>query len=493
MAALGLAFGLSAPGYGLWPLAWVVLIPALHWVRKHEDRKEIALGGFLFGALFHALYFLWFWDLHPLTWLGFGHLASLAVTGAGWLLLVVEGGVMLAILMLLFKWLNRFENPWIALILFPLAWVGVFYLQNLTPLTMPWALIEYTQAPVTTARVISGLLGGSGLAYGVVFHNVFWEAWLSDRLPKRETGLREGRMPAGWLLALITPALFLIGSFLPESRPAYHWPVPVAVVQGNLPIETVRSSRLLTAEVIEPTYLAPLRAADLPPDTLVVLPEEGVVPGWVQGDHPLSNPILQALSGIAHDKQVDIAVGISLLEEEQAYNAIVLLRHDVSAIQFYRKRKLVPFGEQTPFGLGAWLENTLSGFGIAYHTVFLPGGPADLLDAGTVRIGGLICFELIDSAPLHGGLAGEAKRQGADLLIDVSNLGWFHENRLLEAQFLAIARMRAAENHLPLILSSNTGVSAILSPTGRILARSDRSAIKSGRPQVVFFDGRRPF
>ncbi len=493
MAALGLIFALSAPGYGLWPIAWVVLIPALHWVRKMDRPVDVALGGFWFGAMYHALYFIWFWDLHPLTWLGFSEWQSWLVTGAGWLLLVAEGGLLLAALMLAFQWLNRFRNVWLSLLLFPALWVLGFSLQNFSPLTLPWTLIEYSQAPVTTARAIAALLGGSGLAYGMVFHNVFWEAWLSGRLPKRDIGQRAGMLPSGWLLALVTPTLFFIGSLLPEQRTPLAWPVPVAAVQGNLPIEIVRSSALLTPSVVGRAYLAPLQAASLPVNTLVVLPEEGAVPGWVQAEHPFDNPVMASLQGIARQKQADIAVGISLAEGPRSYNAIALIRHDHARVQYYRKRKLVPFGEYVPFGAGPGLSALLADLHVDYAPGFDAGRRADLLETSRLRIGGLVCFELIDSDPLGRGLAGESARRGATLLVDVSNLGWFHENRWMEAQFLAIARMRAAETGLPLILASNTGISAVLSPSGRILARSHRQRAGRPHPQVIFYDGRRPF
>ena len=488
MLLYGALLALSAPGFGLWFFAWIALIPALHWVRKETAMRRIAIGGFLFGIAFHGLYFCWFFDLHPVTWLGFSNIGSWAITVAGWGLLTLEGGLLCALLMAAFKWLNARPNPWIALAGFPLLWVMVFSLQNYSPLTLPWALLEYTQTQVPTARLLMTLIGGSGLACGLVFHNLFWEAWLSDRLPKHAPGQRNGPLPSGWLLALVTPFLFFVGGLFPEHTPPVRLPLPVAVVQGNLPIETVRSLDL-TEEVVNKAYIQPLLARKLPANTLVVLPEEGAAPGWVDAEKPLSNPLLARYAMLAREHAQWIAVGVSLLEGEHRYNAIALLgpgTQDVP-VQFYRKRKLVPFGEETPFGAGPALTGLLSNIGIDYATPFHPATGGDLLHAGGVRIGGLICFELVDADPLVHGFAGLAKRGGADMLVNASNLGWFHDNAFLEAQFLAIGQARAAETQLPVIIAGNSGVSAVIDPTGAVLMKSNRNVARRHQPEVLFY------
>jgi apolipoprotein N-acyltransferase len=82
------------------------------------------------------------------------------------------------------------------------------------------------------------------------------------------------------------------------------------------------------------------------------------------------------------------------------------------------------------------------------------------------------------------------KQQGADLLINSSNLGWFHQNPLLEAQFLAIGQLRAAETHLPLVISSNTGISAIISNQGELLQQTHPNGQKQAKSQIIFYNGK---
>jgi apolipoprotein N-acyltransferase len=154
-------------------------------------------------------------------------------------------------------------------------------------------------------------------------------------------------------------------------------------------------------------------------------------------------------------------------------------------VQFYHKRKLVPFGEFTPYGMGVPLQKLLEQWQVDYNAPFASGTHANLLHVGKVAVGSLVCFELVDANPLTGGFAGGYKRHGAKLLLNASNLGWFHQNWLMEAQFLAIGRLRAAENRLPLVIASNTGISAIISPDGQIITKTRPFSPRASHTQVI--------
>ncbi len=453
--ALGLFLGLSAPGYGLWGLAWLALIPAFLWAKAVPAAKQRFWGGFCLGACFQALYCLWFFDLHPLTWLGFDELSSRLITLAGWLLIGLEGGL-LGGLFFSIGFLPR--KRWQRLLLLPILWVSLFALLQTTPLALPWGLLEYTQSGLWPMLWIAGEIGSSGITLLLILHGIGWaEYWsLKPRVPQ-----------SAWLGIFVLPGIVAtLNVFEPyfQTQPAY--PMPVAVVQANLPIELIRSGRL-TPKIIDPAYLAPVRHANLAAGTLVLFPEEGVVPGWTSLDRPLQNPFFASLQRLANQKHVYIAVGISALTTDHTmYNSIALISPHQSS-QFYHKRRLVPFGEFTPYNLGDELNKLLSQFQVDYSAPYASGKAGNLLTSPPAKLGGLLCFELIDGA-----YAQNYKQQQADLLINLSNLGWFHQNPLIEAQFLAIGQMRAAETGIPLVIASNTGISAILSDSGQILKRT---------------------
>lgn len=428
------------------------------------------------------MYCLWFFDLHPLAWLGFSDIGSHLVTLAGWLLIATEGGLIAGILMLLYRHLPA---GWSRVVLFPILWVFGFALLNCTPMALPWAYLEYTQASLWPIRWLAGWISGSGIAALMVLHNTLWAEQFRTR-NLRDSSARQSA--AQWLPVALIPLLISGLQAVPPPHPKpSSWPIPIAIVQANLPIEVIRSGQL-NPRIIEPAYLQPIRKFNLPAGSLLVYPEEGVVPGWTPVDQPYQNPMMLRLALLAREKQIYIAVGISSVDaQDRRFNSIALISPDTPNIQYYHKRRLVPFGEVTPYGLGNALTNLLASLNVDYSTPYNAGLESPLLHAGHAGIGGLICFELIDSAPIIGGYAEQYRKQGANLLINSSNLGWFHENPLLESQFLAIAQLRAAETHLPLVVSSNTGISAILSPQGDILRRTIPNGHAQPKSQIVFY------
>jgi apolipoprotein N-acyltransferase len=61
-------------------------------------------------------------------------------------------------------------------------------------------------------------------------------------------------------------------------------------------------------------------------------------------------------------------------------------------------------------------------------------------------------------------------RNGAALLVNISNDGWFGRSSAL-GQHLAMARVRAVENRRWLLRATNTGHTVAVDPYGRIVAR----------------------
>ncbi len=84
----------------------------------------------------------------------------------------------------------------------------------------------------------------------------------------------------------------------------------------------------------------------------------------------------------------------------------------------------------------------------------LPGG----------RFGVFICYEAI--FPDH---VRQFVRNGAELLINISNDGWFGRSSA-RAQHLAMARVRAVENRRWLLRDTNNGFTVSVDPYGRIVA-----------------------
>ena len=128
----------------------------------------------------------------------------------------------------------------------------------------------------------------------------------------------------------------------------------------------------------------------------------------------------------------------------------------------YDKVELVPFGEFLPF------RHVLERLGLERLAVgsidFSPGpGRVTIALPGLPPFSGLICYEAIFPRAATAGAA----RPG--WLVNVTNDAWFGRSSG-PYQHLAMARLRAIEEGLPLVRAANTGISAIIDSNGRIVA-----------------------
>lgn len=147
----------------------------------------------------------------------------------------------------------------------------------------------------------------------------------------------------------------------------------------------------------------------------------------------------------------------------RAYNSIYTIDHDGSVLSVYDKLHLVPFGEYLPFQ--DWMEK----LGFVQLTKvqggFIPGTRRRALEIPQApRALPLICYEAI----FPGIVAANEERPG--WIINVTNDGWFG-NSTGPYQHLQQARLRTIEEGLPMVRAANTGISAVIDPSGRIVAR----------------------
>jgi len=164
----------------------------------------------------------------------------------------------------------------------------------------------------------------------------------------------------------------------------------------------------------------------------------------------------------------------------RAYNSIYVIDHDGSVLSVYDKLHLVPFGEYLPFQ--EWMEK----LGFVQLTKvqggFIPGTVRRTLDLPNApRALPLICYEAI----FPGDIAGRDDRPG--WIINVTNDGWFGISTG-PYQHLQQARLRAIEEGLPLVRAANTGISAVVDPVGRIVARLGlgiEGVLDAGLPSAI--------
>jgi apolipoprotein N-acyltransferase len=231
-------------------------------------------------------------------------------------------------------------------------------------------------------------------------------------------------------------------------------PVTAALVQGAIAQDLKWRPELLPG--IRELYRGltePLAGTDL-----IVWPEAAIP------DLAENNPrYLTAMQRWSEQHGSTLLLGILRLpptatsENETFQNVLVALTEPRVT---YVKRHLVPFGEYFP--VPSFMRTGLKLLDLPY-TDGVPGAhdqPA--LDAAGERIAVTICYEDVFGAEqLH-------YLPDATLLVNVSNDAWFGHS-IAAQQHLQIAQMRAAEAGRFLLRATNTGVTAVVDPRGRVV------------------------
>ncbi|MBK8190391.1 MAG: apolipoprotein N-acyltransferase [Vampirovibrionales bacterium] len=484
MPFYGALAGFTSAGWPLWPLAWIALIPLMRRLqttpsdeghRKTLARAAIAGAGFGFGYHLSALF--WTNSLHPLTWLGLSLDQSRAAALGMWLTWATLGAFLWAILAMAHRAIAPPQARWTRRLAAALAWGAILLAYSaLNELYPPWTLLCYGQAASPLALKLAGALqDASPWGFDALI------VWVNAELA-RGWRLAQDRRYSGLRLAVISaalPALAAGSAIWPQTPTDGDLPTPLAVAQGNLSIETIRASSTLT-EASEAAYLTPLKQARWPRGTLIALPEEGPAPEWISLRAPQRHEVARKWTELAKSRGWRIISGAATMDEgwtARYYNSVIQI-DSRGGFQAFHKRRLVPIGESTP-RLGGllpenWLSEVMRVLGAPpYENLFAAGARDQTLlqengessSTNATRIGPLVCLELA-----YPQLSADERRAGARLLINVSNLGWFHGDRLMAAQFLAMGQFRAAENHLPLAIAANDGPSAIIDAQGRVLA-----------------------
>lgn len=156
----------------------------------------------------------------------------------------------------------------------------------------------------------------------------------------------------------------------------------------------------------------------------------------------------------------DLIVGLNHDEEESSYNSAFLISKGEIKGR-YDKQHLVAITEYFPSFCPDFVKDI---FGI--YDFFDEGKGATILE-GRFRFAPTICFD-----EYFGASCADFKQLGGDVFINLSNDIWF-PGSYFKHQHLMHSRLRALENGMTVIRSSNGGISGWISPNGNIEVKID--------------------
>ena len=354
--------------------------------------------------------------------------------------------------------------------LFGALWLLAEWLRGVALTGFPWLAVGYSQTPPSPLAGYLPVLG----VYGVGGLLAFLSA-----LPVL-TGWKKTSAARRWPGALaVLMVLLAAGAGLRGQA----WTVPVgqtvdiALAQTNFD-QSLKWDAGRFGDVLRDNFaLVRDEFGRADPPAILVLPET-TLPTLLD---MLPEGYLEALAGFARDAGSDLVLGVFRRDEAgRIYNAALSLGS--APVQHYAKQHLVPFGEYSP-PLFGWFYR-LASIPMSDQT----RGAADQLPMalGGQRIALNICYEDLFGAEIIRALP------QATLMLNISNLAWYGDS-FAQPQHLQIARVRALETGRPMLRSTNTGMTALAQPDGRVtdlLPAFERGVL---RVSVQGYEGMTPY
>jgi len=444
----GLLTALAFPKVSAPFFAWISLVPLLFVIADLKPGRSF-LAGWAAGAVFYGILLYWI----PAVPAHYGHLStvfSLLI----YLVLILLLALTWAAFSLLFSAIHR-KDPLAAFLAAPYLWVAFEYILSHLLTGFPWGILGLSQYQNLSLIQVSAFTG----VYGVSFVLVLFQSFFvySIRASKR----------APFAAGLIVLVLVHLGGFLnlkkiPESPETF----PAAVIQGNV------SSDLYWNEVSAKDILALFEThLDLTKQAfdagarLIIWPEF-TAPMCFSCDDPIYQSFKRILSQFVRETGVTLLLGTNETAgppgQEMYFNTALALRPDLG-ITKYAKTHLVPFGEYTPYKkIFGFIQKMTHAIGEV-----TPGSGPSLHAFESWRFGSPICYELI-----FPDLVRRFTKEGADFLATITNDGWYGKTSA-PYQHFSNAVFRAVENRRFMLRAATTGISGIIDPYGRVVARTE--------------------
>ncbi|MCX7817362.1 MAG: apolipoprotein N-acyltransferase [Syntrophales bacterium] len=437
----------SFPKFGSGMFAWIFLVPLLISLHGKNSTKAAALG--FFAGLIGYTGIL-YWISHVVVQYGnlplvFGICATLLL--AGYLSLYIA---------LFTAGVTFFEKRGLPLYLTaPPWWTLLEYVKSTVLTGFPWENLGHSQYQNLPIIQIAEITGVYGISFLLVLINALIAEVILAKNPKKSVKL----ILVG-IIVITTTYVYGIWSIefndtRMEKAPTLH----VSLIQGNVD-QSVKWDPLYKKTTMG-IYTTLTRRFAPPQGGLIVWPETAV-PSFFQDRDEVHEQIVS----LCRELKSWLLFGSPSYERKDdrliLFNSAYLLSPNDDRYMRYDKVHLVPYGEYVPLReYFPFIKKLVHGIGD-----FGRGKDYSPLSIDGIKLGVLICYE---------GIFPEASRKykekGTNILVNITNDAWFGWTSA-PYQHLSMAIFRAVENRVYLLRAANTGISAIIDPTGRIISSS---------------------
>lgn len=462
----GILLFLSFPKYGSPLTAWIALLPLFYALTGATTREAFKYG---FIAGFTGYIGAIYWIVYVVV--KYGNLP--VYTGIFALLLLVSYlALYLGIFACAVVYLRKYG--WREIYTAPIIWVVLEYLKSNLLTGFPWENLGHSQFSFLPLIQIADITGVYGISFIIVLANRAIFDLIACPRDKIKMAIVQSLLGLMLFFALILYGNWRIGGVAAVQASATN--LHVTIVQGNID-QNIKWNPAYQEETMRIYKALTLDAA--PEEGGLIVWPETATPFYFQENNPLSKMVLD----IAQTTGSWLLLGSPSYRKEPGridyFNSAFVVSPQGIITDRYDKVHLVPYGEYVPlrkyFPFISKLVVGIGDFssGPGYRPIETPGG----------RAGVLICYEGIFS---HAGAA--YRRQDAQLLINITNDAWFG-NTSAPYQHLSMTVFRAVENRLYLLRAANTGISAIIDPTGVIVSSTGLLETATIRANVKYLTG----
>jgi apolipoprotein N-acyltransferase len=341
---------------------------------------------------------------------------------------------------------------WIGIPLGAAAWVTLEYTRGFMFGGFPWIPLGNTMVTLLPIAQLASVGGVYALSLFVALINAGFALVIVS-------ATRMQRASLAATLALIAVVSVWGGMRLSSNTLVEDGtPVRVGLVQAN--IAQVDKWNPGKAGSIVERYLSLTRQAVAEGAQLVLWPESATP--FVFEEEPVGASLVR---NIVQSTGVPLLFGTDEIERgspNRYYNSAFMLDTGGATAAVYRKMHLVPFGEYVPFKDLLFFVKPL----VESVSDFTPGPFVTMLPVNGHMMSTAICYEVT-----YPSLMREAVRQGSELLTTITNDAWYGESSA-PFQHFEMAALRSIEQGRYLVRAANTGITGIVDPYGRVLART---------------------
>lgn len=443
----GILMILSFPKFGSGLFAWFFLVPLLISLRE-EGLKKAALLGFVVGLTGYTGILYWI----SYVVVQYGNL-PLILGICTTLLLAAYLSLYMALFALGVAFFKKKRAPLCLTV--PPWWTLLEYVKSTVLTGFPWENLGHSQYQNLPIIQIAEITGVYGISFLIVLINVLLSEVLWAENPRKT-----GKSLIMGVLIIATVYLYGIWSIKNNEANMTNAPtLDISLIQGNVDqsVKWDPHYRKTTMEI----YTTLTRRFAPPKGGLIVWPETAV-PSFFQD----RDEVHERIVNLSRELGSWFLFGSPSYETKDdkliMYNSAYLLSPKTHQYWRYDKVHLVPYGEYVPlrrfFPFIKRLAHGIGDFGRGKD--YLP------LSMEGINLGILICYE---------GIFPEASRKykekNAHLLVNITNDAWFGHTSA-PYQHLSMVVFRAVESRVFLLRAANTGISAIIDPTGKIVSSS---------------------